>query len=192
MMTRFLQNLHCSRRGFLRDKRGVSAVEFALVAPIFLLLLSGTVELGGMLYTRFQLNSAVSAAATYSVLNGSTLTAATAPTLATNAAAVVAGNTASSVAVTVNINNAFSRSISGGAPAQSGNAAVADQCFCPTRVDDAVSWGSALACESLCPNGSVAGKFVAITASRPYLPLFSGYQIVNNGQIRVTTLAQVR
>lgn len=177
---------------FARDKRGVSAVEFALVAPIFLLLLAGTVEIGGMMYTRFQLNSAVSAAATYSVLNGETLSATTANSVATNAAAIVAGNTSSNVAVAVTINQSYSRTVSGSQVATSGNASQADQCFCPTGTGSAVTWGAALTCQATCSNGSLAGKFVTITASKAYHPMFGGFAIVEDGQISVATLAQVK
>ncbi|HEV7418197.1 MAG TPA: TadE family protein [Tianweitania sediminis] len=175
-----------------RDKHGVSAVEFALVAPIFLLLLAGTVEIGGMMFTRFQLNSAISAGATYSVLNGSTLSATTANTVVTNTAAVVAGNTSSQVAVAVTINNGYTRTVSGGQAATSGSASQADQCYCPTRSGATLTWGATTTCEASCPNGSLAGKFIMITATKPYQSMFGGFSLVEDGQISVATMAQVK
>jgi Flp pilus assembly pilin Flp len=177
---------------FIGDRRGVSALEFALVAPIFLLLLAGTVELGGMLYTRFQLNSALSAAASYTLLNGSALSESTAANLVANTAAIVAGGTTSSVSVTVAVNKDYARTLRNGQLTTSGSPSDADRCYCPTGTGATPNWGTAIACESACSNGSMAGKFITITAERTYQALFSDYQIARDGVITVVARAQVK
>ena len=177
---------------FLGDRRGASALEFALIAPIFLLLLAGTVELGGMLYTRFQLNSALSAAASYTLLNGSALSEATAPSLVANTAAITAGDTNSSVSVTIAVNKDYAGTLRNGQLTTSGSPSDADRCYCPTGTGATPDWGTAIACESVCSNGSIAGKFITITAERAYSPMFSDYQIVRDGVITVVSRAQVK
>jgi Flp pilus assembly pilin Flp len=177
---------------FIGDRRGVSAVEFALVAPIFLLLLAGTIELGGMLYTRFQLNSALSAAASYTLLNGSALSESTAPSLVNNTIAIVAGGLNSSVSVTVSVNKDYTGTLRNGQLTTSGSPADADRCYCPTATGGIPDWGTAVSCESSCSNGSIAGKFMTITAERAYQPLFSEYQIAGDGPITVFSRAQVK
>ena len=56
--------------------RGVAAVEFALVTPIFCLLLAGIVDLGGALYTKFKLDSAVTAGANFAQVNAGNVSSA--------------------------------------------------------------------------------------------------------------------
>ena len=51
------------RMSLLRDKRGVTAVEFALIAPAMLVLICGSLELGHMIFARVALEGAVTEAA---------------------------------------------------------------------------------------------------------------------------------
>src|SRR5580692_477499 len=60
-----------SRRGLVGDDRGIAAVEFALLAPIFCLLMAGVIDLGGVLFTKFQLDAAVTAGANFAQVNAS-------------------------------------------------------------------------------------------------------------------------
>ncbi|MFB0612006.1 TadE/TadG family type IV pilus assembly protein [Aurantiacibacter poecillastricola] len=50
-------------RECIADERGVTVVEFALVAPVFILLLVGTLDIGQMVYAQSVLNGAVQTAA---------------------------------------------------------------------------------------------------------------------------------
>ena len=47
-----------------------------------------------------------------------------------------------------------------------------------------------MACGSICSGGGIAGKFVTITASKPYTPLFGGFGIVSNGNITIKAVVQ--
>lgn len=51
-----------------RDRRGIAAVEFALLAPVFLGLLLGAVETGRLLWTRSVLQFAAEEAARYALV----------------------------------------------------------------------------------------------------------------------------
>lgn len=67
--TRFMRSLR-------RDADGISAVEFALVAPVFFTLLIGSLDLAHWILARSQLNGAVNAASRSSALeSGNTTTA---------------------------------------------------------------------------------------------------------------------
>ena len=57
-------------RGTARDKRGVSAVEFAIVAPVLVAMLIPTVDIGMGLYTKMQVQNAVQAGAQYATASG--------------------------------------------------------------------------------------------------------------------------
>jgi Flp pilus assembly protein TadG len=64
-MFRNLRRLfHCSR--------ATAAVETAIFAPIFLVLMLGITDLGAGMFVRMQVNAAAQAGATYAVLNSST------------------------------------------------------------------------------------------------------------------------
>ncbi|MBY0423073.1 MAG: pilus assembly protein [Parvularculaceae bacterium] len=47
-------------RGFLRSRSGATAVEFAIVAPVFLLLIFATFEVGWFYFVRSSVDSAIS------------------------------------------------------------------------------------------------------------------------------------
>ena len=70
----------------LADDEGTSVVEFALIAPVLVLLLLGTVDIGTAIYDKFALNAAVSAAEQYAILNASSVSSTAGP-----AACAVAG-----------------------------------------------------------------------------------------------------
>jgi Flp pilus assembly protein TadG len=53
----------CGNLRFWRDKSGAHAVEFALVFPLFMLILFGTVEFGRMLWTSHAIHDAAIATA---------------------------------------------------------------------------------------------------------------------------------
>lgn len=55
-------------RRLLGSSRGTSAIEFALITPVFLLLLVGIVDLGAVIRDKVELNNAAATAARY-VLN---------------------------------------------------------------------------------------------------------------------------
>ena len=53
-----------------RDNRGNAAVEFALLMPILLLLLSGLIDFGRAFFTSMELENAARAGAQYGFING--------------------------------------------------------------------------------------------------------------------------
>jgi Flp pilus assembly protein TadG len=57
-------------RGLGRDARGVTAVEFAIVAPGLLLLMICTIDLGMGLYRKMQVESSAQAGAQYAIAHG--------------------------------------------------------------------------------------------------------------------------
>lgn len=65
-----------------RDRRGISAVEFGVIAPVFLTMLLGTLDIGHMVYAQSVLNGAVQHAARASSLETGDTTAADAEVLA--------------------------------------------------------------------------------------------------------------
>ena len=75
----------------LADDEGTSVVEFALIAPVLVLLLLGAVDIGTAIYDRFALNAAVSAAEQYAILSASAVSSSSEAQLAQSLGTIVAG-----------------------------------------------------------------------------------------------------
>ncbi len=180
---------------FLGDRSGVAAVEFALIAPTLILVLVGLIDLGGMLYTRFQLDASLSAGANYAMVNGSSVNSTSSASLANTLAGLVASGQASNWAnSSITVNAGPTASSSGGTLTTGGAASSADSCYCPTgTASSSVSWGAAQTCGATCTGGGYAGKFVLLSASKTYTPIFSGYGLVSqSGTITTSSLVQVQ
>lgn len=67
--------MHRMRRIFRRNRRGASAVEFALVAPVFFLFVFGMIEYGRLVMVQQVLTNATREGARRAVLEGATNTA---------------------------------------------------------------------------------------------------------------------
>jgi len=173
-----------------RDDSGVSALEFALTAPIFCFVLAGAVDFGGVVFAKIGLDGATSASANYALTRNAQVTSAAGGGLAATLAAVVTSN--SGADGTVVVNNGPSVAIADGVQTSGGTAANANSCYCPTRLGDVVSWGGAVTCGDACTDGGSAGKFVQISANNTYAPLFSDYGIVANGTVSVVTMVQTQ
>ena len=180
---------------FVRDRSGVAAVEFALISPTIILIMVGLIDLGGMLYTRFRLDASLAAGANYAMVNGASVNSTTGAALAGTLAGLVSSGQSSNWAdSSVTLNNGPTAGSSGGTVTTGGAASNADSCYCPTgSATSTVTWGSAQACGSTCAGGGYAGKFVLLSASRNYSPIFTGYGLVSQaGTITTSSLVQVQ
>ena len=178
-----------TRRRFLRSESGASAVEFALLVPIMLLILGVMLDFGFNLVMRFSVTQAVSASANYAVVNGTSVSSTGGATLAQNLVTLVP--TAIDAVVTINDGPKVTRT--SGASSSSGTASNADRCYCPSVAGGVVSWGSSVPCGSTCASGGgFAGKYVAITGKQMYTPMFGLLGISRTGWISANALVQVQ
>ncbi len=165
------------------DRRGASAVEFALLGPVFCLLFAAVVDLGGALFTKIKLDAAVAAGVNYALLNAASANSTSGATLAGNIGSIVATSQGTAWADnTVVVNHGPQSTVSGGTASGSGTAANADQCYCPTGTSTSLSWGTAQTCGAACSGGNTAyaGKFITISATRTYTPILSTFGLVQN------------
>lgn len=178
---------------FSTDARGVAAVEFALAAPVVIMILVALVDLGSVLFIRFQLDSAVAAGANYALVNGSSVSSTNGAALASTLAGVVSSSQGTNSAdSSITVNNGPAAGSSGGTVSTSGTASSADSCYCPTGAGATMAWGSSQTCGSTCAGGGYAGKFVVLTASRSYSPLLTGYGFATSGTVSTTSVVQVQ
>ena len=90
-------------------RRSIAAVEFALLAPVFIIVLAGTVDLGFAIYTWSRLQGALAAGANYALMNPGAVNHTSAATLAQKLSTLVANSNTNAgdapATVTVTVNN---------------------------------------------------------------------------------------
>lgn len=178
-----------------RQNSGVAAIEFALVAMAFLILVAGTVDVGNLIYTEARIDAAIAAGAEYAAANAASVNSSSGSGLAgTIATAMANANGANWASSGVCINNGPTATANAGtAPTCSGTASNADSSYCPTGSPPSWIWGSAMTAGTSCgAGGGIAGKFVAITASRNFTPLFPALGLVPNGTISQSALVETQ
>lgn len=149
------------------DRRGVAAVEFALIAPMLLLLLGGVVDFGLIMSGRSKLANAVAQAVQTALLTGPSVTQATLRSV------VQTGATNSGLTPTVTVT---------GSPA----------CYCVSGSPAALSSTSTAlsaqnTCTGTCPTGSTGpAVYVVVAASYVYSPLMPLYSQLSSPVISQT------
>lgn len=182
-------------RAIRKDAAGIAAVEFAILSPLFGVVLAGAIDFGGLLYTKYNLDAVVSSAADYVLVNAASVDSTEGQSLANSIASIIASGGQSNWAnATIVVNNGPTATMATGSNSvtTSGTASDANSCYCPTVGSSGVSWGSATPCGNSCPTGNLAGKFVYISASATYSPVFSTFGIVKNGAVSIAALVQAQ
>jgi Flp pilus assembly protein TadG len=173
--------------------RAVAAVEFGLVAPVFCLLFAGMVDFGGTVYMRLQLESAVSTGINYALVNAASVTSTSGAALASSIAALVANDVGGSLTSgTIVVNDGPTVTITNGTATSGGTASAADSCYCPSGSPTGWSFGAAVTCGSTCAAGGLGGKFVTVSITQTYSPLFASYGLVTNGAITAAAIVQTQ
>ncbi|GGA99053.1 hypothetical protein GCM10011491_29130 [Brucella endophytica] len=188
-MRHIFQTAFLFRRFFIREKDGASAIEFAVIAPVFVLILAGSLDLGMVIYSRFKLDSAASSGASYALTNADMVTSAQGNDLANKIAALIAAR-ASNAKASVTVNNGPNADFENGVIKASKQSTGADRCYCPTGNAQSLVWGADKQCGAACPDGTRAGKFVAISVQQPYQPIFSGYGFIRDDTISSATVVR--
>jgi Flp pilus assembly protein TadG len=163
-------------RRLAREEAGVAAIEFAVFATVFLMIVAATVDIGLLLFTQSELDAAVSAGAEYAA-NSAALVASNPSGLAANIADIVNNaNGTNWASSTVNVNNSDDST----------------GCYCPTGAPGNWSWGNTVTCGSACSGGGVAGQFVTITATTSISPLFPAFGFVRGTTISRSALVETQ
>lgn len=174
---------------FRNSERGASAIEFALIAPIVLVLLAAVVDFGLLLQNRSSMEAATSSAMSYALAKGQDLKADNAVSYVATVAEIASRQLGGDVEVDITLNRTLVALKTGAGLTQSGSGGAANLCYCPTRRGAAIDWGNSVACTATCPAGGLAGRFLAIKVVRPYQTLFFDYGIASDGTVTVETLA---
>jgi len=184
----------CCRAVSRRERTGVAAIEFALYSVVFLSILAGTVDIGNLIFSEFQLDASISSGAQYAVVNASLVESTDGPTLAKSISAIVNNSHTNSGGWTntVVVNNGPTVTTTNDTASSSGTASNADSYYCPTGTPGSWTWGSAKTAGTSCGSNKIAGKFVTITSSRTLAPFFPAWGFVTNGTITRYAIVQVQ
>lgn len=151
-------------QGFLRAESGVAALEFALVAPFLVMVLVGIVDLTLVIHGRMELAQVLTSGAQYAFMQGQsgTETGSALTTDVQNFVTTTTPETLSNLTVSYNGGNSVS------------------SCYC---VAGASPTYTAATCQSVCSDGSTAGKFVTISATISPTPFFAVDQYLMPGLV---------
>ena len=136
---------------FCNNRSGIAAVEFALLLPVFALLCVGGIDFGMAFDAKLRLSTAVGEGAQFAFLTGTGVQATQVQTVVQSASTL----SPVSVAVTYSPN----------------------ACYCLAGSPAALSGQT---CGTSCANGSPAGKYLSITATYTYQPIFPSYALLAN------------
>ncbi|WP_417307461.1 TadE/TadG family type IV pilus assembly protein [Devosia sp.] len=167
---------------------GASAVEFALLVPVMLLILVAILDFGSNILMRLSLTQSLSSATNYALVSSDDVSASGGEALAGRIGSLVPVDKD----VQISINNGPSYTRSSGVASTGGVTNNADKCWCPTGTAETLNWGSATSCGAACPDGSPAGKYVVITTSQVYTPIFLTYGVVSPGPVVLRAMVQVK
>ncbi len=176
-----------------RASDGIAAVEFAILVPVFLILLMGTTDLGQMLYAYYELDQSVAAGAEYAALNAANVTSTNGAALASSIATIVESANGSSWANdTIVVNNGPTVTVTSGTAVSSGTASNADSFYCLTGSPGSWSWGTANATQVACAGGGTAGKFVTVTATYAYHPVLKIYTFITDSTLSQSSVVETQ
>lgn len=174
---------------FLNGTSGSVAVEFAMIAPVFLLTLAGIVDIGSAMTTKLSQNARITAAADYALLQSAPGDAAEARTLAQRLAGLVREDGAQRGRVVVN--NAASAEWDGGLVSTSTGPGNASAFYCPALTDQGYSWGASVASGTKCAAGGTAGQFIEISASLEHVAIFPIHSFMDGNRITARSLVRL-
>ncbi|HEV2300971.1 MAG TPA: TadE/TadG family type IV pilus assembly protein [Stellaceae bacterium] len=135
-----------------RGEDGVSAIEFAIIAPAVALLLLGVIDLADGLWEQMQVSSAAQAGAFYASVSGVNGTPSGIQSAVTNA---------TGLSVTATLSSSASPSCQSTTPS---SIPAAEWCGCP----DTTSGVTSATCGSTCSDSSTAGHYVTVCAQAPF------------------------
>ncbi len=155
------------------DRKGVSAVEFGLAAPVFLAALSPVIDLGLAFSEQIRVNQAVEAGAQYAAINpyNGTTWASDVQSAITNATSLSSDAT-------------FSPTVG------------SQTCGCPNSTNTGIvtgGYGTPPSCSTTpsCPDSSIPGYYVTISAQVTYTSLMP-YSIITNPTLSSTATVRIQ
>jgi Flp pilus assembly protein TadG len=167
-----------------RQRKGVAAVEFALIAPVLLIILGGLTDFGLVFGDQIRLDHAVSNGATYAFVAQQSASSFSSVSAASVQAVVQAATSLSPVTVQIEGPEAgcIQTNSSSTPPTSSLCTATSTNC---TPDSGPPTYGTP------CPNGNPVGTYMVITAQYAYQPLMPFYSRLGNTTLSATATVRL-
>ena len=161
------------RTAWIGDRRGIAAIEFAIIAPILLLLLGGMIDFGLLMSGKSQLANGIAQGVQYALQQGASVSAATVLAL---------------------VKNGVARS---GVPTVVTASVTGPACYClsgspATLVSPSIALSATFTCTGTCPASAVPGAYLIITASYVYQPLLPLYSMLASTTVSDTMTVRLK
>ena len=164
-------NMPEAHKALLMCRRGLAALEFALAAPLLLVILGGAADFGLAEYNKSNLSFALEAGAEYAHLTGSTVTVANIKSVVTGAMNL-SGGQSSNVQITTTPSGGpgyYCVTVSGGTPSLAASSSGAT-----------------------CSDGTPAGLYIKIQATYTGGGLLGGFSIPSSLPITDTVTVRIQ
>jgi len=171
------------------NQDGNIAIEFALLAPVLLLIVAAVVDIGSAGILSQRLNVKANAAADYILLQAAPEDKDAATTLATSLVGLL--QTGGNAIAEVDINNAVAARWADESLTTSTGGGDLTRCYCPSSSQGTVAWGPPVDCDTICTAGETAGQFVNISLGTPYIPLFPAFGFWDNDTVEVSAMIRL-
>lgn len=175
-----------------RDEDGAVLIEFAIAFPLLMLVMAAFIEFGSMVHLKMRLDETVSATSSYAIMNHERLAEIGPDQFGMELVTLLAaGASRQPSSYRVSVNDSVEIRMEEGAIEEVAAPGDMDDCYCPQRNASGFSFGSVMACEATCQDGTQAGRFIAIEASKDYAPLFSAYGLAEGRTIRTMAIVPI-
>jgi Flp pilus assembly protein TadG len=165
--------------GCLRDRRGIAAVEFALVFPVMMLFLGGVVDFGLAYYGQSCLANAVAAGAEYAVVTGTGVSNTSIQSMVQAVGGLTGAGGASQVVATVTGPACYC--VAG----TTMTSASSSPCNAPPSTTSPVAGSS-------CTGSGTYGTYVIINATYTFHGILSNYSKLATAQIKDSATVQLQ
>jgi Flp pilus assembly protein TadG len=161
-------------RRWTEDRRGVAAIEFAIVAPVLLMMLAGITDFGLIRAGKSQMANGIAQGLEYAFLQGPSVTAANVISM------IQAGAARAGLANTVTV------------------VVIGPACYCVTGfpaalVTPSTALSGTYTCTNTCTAPSVASApFMTVTASYVYQPLLPFYSKLATPKVAETMTVRLQ
>ncbi|MEF0941377.1 TadE/TadG family type IV pilus assembly protein [Rhizobium sp. BR 362] len=156
IMQKISFNIFRQANALKQDVSGNAAIEFAILAPIFTLILAVSFDIGALVFARFQLEAAISNNASYAIVHSDQIDGKSDNQLAKSLALMIAGQfTSGDASASVVVNDGVQASYDGAIVKIDGTPGPTGACYCPKGMASSFNWGSQQTCGSSCPDGAV-------------------------------------
>jgi hypothetical protein len=173
-----------------QDEGGSVVVEFAIVAPIVLIVLAGVVDIGSALLLKRSVEARMTAAASFALLQPAPGDGQAAEALAERLVGLLAGSASETARVIVN--NAAQAASTGSTVSVAAGPGDAAMCYCPTLVQGGLVWGPAVNCASTCAGRESAGKFVQIHVTARYISIFPRHLFFEGDMVETRSVLRLQ